>query len=144
MQLLAESTIEEKLNDLCAAIASDAEVTAAREQAEAFLADEDAVALYREVAQTQHGLHHKKHAGEAISQAEIQAFTDLRNRADAHPLVRQFSEAQETLQGIANLVNGFVTKTLEKGRVPTQEEVFSSEGGCCGGGGGGGGCGCSH
>lgn len=143
MQLLAESTIEEKLNDLCAAIASDAEVTAAREQAEAFLADEDAVALYREVAQTQHALHHKKHAGETITQGEIQTFTALRNQADAHPLVRQFSEAQETLQGIANLVNGFVTKTLEKGRVPTQEEVFSAESGCCGGGGGGG-CGCSH
>ena len=137
MQLLAESTIEEKLNDLCATIAADEEVTAAREQAEAFLADPSAVALYRELTQQEHALHQKQHSGEKLTDSEISAFSALRDRAESNPLVRQFSEAQETLQGIANLVNGFVTKTLEKGRVPTQEEVFGQQGGSCGTG-----CGC--
>ena len=59
------------------------------------------------------------------------------DQAEANPLVKHFNDAQETLQGIANMVNGFVTKTLEKGRVPTQEEVFGASSGSCGTG-----CGC--
>jgi cell fate (sporulation/competence/biofilm development) regulator YlbF (YheA/YmcA/DUF963 family) len=137
MTSLTTSALEEKLQDLCAAIAADAEVASARLQAEAFLADESAVALYRRLMQTQHELHHKQHGGEKISDADINAFSLLRDQAEANPLIQSFTEAQETLQGIANLVNGFVTKTLEKGRVPTQEEVFGSQGGGCGEG-----CGC--
>jgi cell fate (sporulation/competence/biofilm development) regulator YlbF (YheA/YmcA/DUF963 family) len=89
------------------------------------------------MAQTQQELHHKQHGGEKITDAEINAFTLLRDQAEANPLVKQFNDAQETLQGIANMVNGFVTKTLEKGRVPTQEEVFGASSGSCGTG-----CGC--
>lgn len=137
MTTLTTSELEEKLNDLCAAIAADSEVASARLQAEAFLADESSVALYRRLMQTQQELHHKQHSGETISDAEINAFSLLRDQAEANPLVQSFNEAQETLQGIANLVNGFVTKTLEKGRVPTQEEVFGNQGGSCGSG-----CGC--
>lgn len=138
MTTLTVSTLEEKLHDLCAAIVADEEVAAARLHAEAFLANDAAVALYRRLMQSQHELHHKQHSGEKISDPEIQAFSQLRDQAEANPLIQSFNEAQETLQGIANLVNGFVTKTLEKGRIPTQEEVFgSSSGGGCGSG-----CGC--
>lgn len=137
MSTLTTSELEERLNDLCAAIAADEEVSNARAQAEAFLADESAVSLYRRMAQTQQELHHKQHGGEKITNAEINAFTLLRDQAEANPLVKQFNDAQETLQGIANMVNGFVTKTLEKGRVPTQEEVFGASSGSCGTG-----CGC--
>jgi len=137
MTTLTTSELEEKLNDLCGAIAADAEVATARLHAEAFLADESAVGLYRRMAQTQQELQHKQHSGEKISEADINAFSLLRDQAEANPLIQQFNEAQETLQGIANLVHGFVTKTLEKGRVPTQEEVLGSGGGSCGTG-----CGC--
>ena len=137
MTTLTPTTLEEKLQDLCAAIAADAEVASARLQAEAFLADESAVGLYRRLMQTQHELHHKQHGGEKISDADINAFSLLRDQAEANPLIQQFTEAQQTLQGIATMVNGFVTKTLEKGRVPTDEEVFGNQGGGCGSG-----CGC--
>ncbi|MFN0125927.1 MAG: YlbF family regulator [Verrucomicrobiales bacterium] len=138
MTTLTVSTLEEKLHDLCEAIVADEEVAAARLHAEAFLADTDAVALYRRLMQSQNELHHKQHSGEKISDPEIHAFSQLRDQAEANPLIQNFNEAQETLQGIANLVNGFVTKTLEKGRIPTEEEVIgsSSSGGC------GSGCGC--
>ena len=39
MTTLTTSALEEKLNDLCAAIVADEEVASARQQAEAFLAD---------------------------------------------------------------------------------------------------------
>jgi cell fate (sporulation/competence/biofilm development) regulator YlbF (YheA/YmcA/DUF963 family) len=136
MHDLAQATIEERLNDLCAVIAADPEVTAARAQAEEFLADETAVSLYRRVAQAEQELHQRQHAGDRIPDAEIAAFAALRRDAEANPLVRSFAEAQELLQGVADLVNGFVGKTLQTGRVPTHDEVFAKQGGC------GSGCGC--
>lgn len=135
MNALALPAIEAKLNDLCAAIAANAEVIAAREKAEAFLSDEAAVDLYREVVTLGRSLEQRDRNGVMIPDADVQTFEVLQMRVDAHEGIRAFQEAQEVLQGIGNLVNGFVTKTLEKGKVPTAEEVFGS-GGC------GEGCGC--
>ena len=135
MNALALPAIEAKLNDLCAAIAANPEVMAAREKAEAFLSDEAAVELYREVITLGRSLEQRDRGGIAIPDADVQTFEVLQMRVDAHDGIRAFQEAQEVLQGIGNMVNGFVTKTLEKGKVPTAEEVF-------GGGGCGEGCGC--
>lgn len=128
---------EESLNALCAVIAANPEVQAARESAEAFLADEDAVSLYRELMNTGRDLERRHRSGQAISADEVEAFTDLQEQADGHDGIRSFNEAQEVLQQIANTVNGFVSKTLETGKVPSHEEVL-------GGGGCGEGCGCHH
>ena len=135
MTATATSAIEEQLQSLCEAIAADEEVQAARASAEAFLADEDAVNLYREVATTSHELEKRHRAGQVISDEEVQAYEELQNRADSHEGIQSFQEAQGVLQRIATMVNKHVTKTLEKGRVPTPEEM-SSGGGC------GTGCGC--
>ncbi len=131
------ATVETQLNELCAAIAGAAEIQSAREQAEAFLADEDAVGLYREMMTLGNKLHQIHHSGGEVDDAEVERFEDLRDQSDAHPGIQAFQEAQDVLQNVANFVNGFVTKTLERGRVPTHEEVFGS-GGC------GTGCGCHH
>ena len=131
-----ESSIEQKLHDLCEAIAADAEVREAREQAEAFLADADAVALYREMARANHEFEERHHSGERISDAEASRFATLRQQAESNELIRNFIGAQGVLQTVADTVNGFVTKTLEKGRIPTHDEVFAKSGGC------GSGCGC--
>lgn len=131
------ATIEDHLQNLCEAIAADEEVQAARASAEAFLSDEAAVNLYREVATTSHELEKRHRAGQVISDEEVAAYEELQNRADSHAGIQSFQEAQGVLQRIANMVNKHVTKTLEKGRVPTAEEMASS-GGC------GTGCGCHH
>lgn len=143
MTTTAVSSIEEKLHSLCQAILDDADVQQARQQAEAFLADAQAVALYREVAQTTHQFEHRHRAGEKFSEEEIARYTSLRQRAEEHPLIQGFHEAQELLQGIATTINLYVTKTLETGAIPTDEEIAAAQGGCCGGHGGGG-CGCHH
>lgn len=136
MTATTASAIQEHLQNLCQAIADDEEVQAARAKAEAFLADDDAVALYREVAESSHNLEKRHRAGAPIGNDEIQAFEELQAKADGHDAIQDFQEAQGTLQRIATLVNSYVTKTLEKGRVPAEEEI--SSGGCCGGG-----CGCN-
>ncbi len=137
MTATTASAIEEHLQQLCQAIAADEEVQAARANAEAFLADEDAVDLYRKVASTSHDLEKRHRAGAAITAVEVEAFEDLQEEADNHPGIQSFQAAQQVLQRIASRVNAFVTKTLERGRVPSEEEMAAS-GGC------GEGCGCHH
>ncbi len=128
--------IEQSLMALCQAIATEPNVRAAREQAEAFLADDAAVSLYRDVMNMGRTLEHRHRNGETISNSDVDAFEDLRDQADSHAGIKAFNEAQDVLQTVANAVNTYVTKTLEKGRVPTADEM--SSGGC------GAGCGCHH
>jgi cell fate (sporulation/competence/biofilm development) regulator YlbF (YheA/YmcA/DUF963 family) len=135
MTALALPAIENKIQELCNAIAAEPEIHAAREQAEAFLADEEAVALYRELMTLGRSLEQRDRLGESISQVDADRFEDLQDQAESHAGIRGFNDAQQVLQGVANMVNAFVSKTLEKGKVPTTDEVFG-QGGC------GEGCGC--
>ena len=135
MNALVFPAIEAKLSDLCVAISTNPEVLSARDRAEAFLADENAVGLYREVILMGRSLEQREREGAEITPIEVRSYEELQGKADAHDGIRAFSEAQSVLQGVANLVNGFVSKTLEKGRVPSHEEVFGGSG--CGEG-----CGC--
>ena len=129
--------ITAQLESLCAAIAADPDVMAAREDAETFLENEQAVALYRDVVTLGRSLEQRHRSGAELDEEEIGRFQELQAKADADEDITAFTTAQEVLQKVANLVNGFVTKTLEKGRVPTQEEVAGKSGGSCGEG-----CGC--
>lgn len=133
-QLLAPALVSQ-IDALCAAIVADPDVQKAREQAEAFLADEAAVNLYREVMTLGRTLEQRHRGGQKLDTNEVNRFQDLQDQADAHEGIQAFVAAQDVLQQVANHVNGFVTKTLEKGSVPTAEEVFGA-GGC------GEGCGC--
>lgn len=135
MPTLAPS-IEESLKALCQAIAAEPAVRTARDQAEAFLADDAAVSLYRDVMNLGRTLEQRHRNGETITADEVDTFEDLREKADAHDGIQAFNDAQDVLQAIANTVNTYITKTLEKGRVPAAEEL--SSGGC------GAGCGCHH
>jgi cell fate (sporulation/competence/biofilm development) regulator YlbF (YheA/YmcA/DUF963 family) len=135
MSVLAHS-IEESLLSLCRAIAAEPAVQSARDRAEAFLADDGAVSLYRDVMNMGRTLENRHGSGESITTDEVNAFEDLRDRASADSRIRAFNEAQDALQAIATAVNTYVAKTLEKGRVPAPEEL--SSGGC------GSGCGCHH
>lgn len=135
MNAMLAPAITSHIEALCAAIASDPDVKAARDQAESFLADEDAVTLYRDVMTMGRSLEQRHRGGQKLDAEEVSRFQDLQDKADAHEGIQAFVAAQDVLQEVANHVNGFVTKTLEKGRVPSAEEVFGS-GGC------GEGCGC--
>jgi cell fate (sporulation/competence/biofilm development) regulator YlbF (YheA/YmcA/DUF963 family) len=129
--------ITAQIESLCAIIAADPEVQSAREAAEAFLADDQAVSLYREVMTLGRTLEQRHRSGAELEAEELARFQSLQDQADRHDGIQSFMAAQDALQAVANTVNGFITKTLEKGRVPALDEVMGG-GGCCGGGG----CGC--
>lgn len=129
--------ITAQIESLCAIIAADPEIQSARGAAEAFLADDQAVALYREVMNLGRSLEQRHRSGVELEAADLARFQDLQDQADQHEGIQSFMAAQDALQAVANTVNGFITKTLEKGSVPALDEVMGG-GGCCGGGG----CGC--
>jgi cell fate (sporulation/competence/biofilm development) regulator YlbF (YheA/YmcA/DUF963 family) len=131
--------IEERLKALCDAIAEDSALKNARAQAEAFLADEDAVDLYRELMGKTREMNHRQHHGEEIDDAEVQQLVELKHAADHHNGIKSFHAAQDALQGVAEVVSAFVSRTLESGVVPTIEEVTAEEEGGCGHG-----CGCHN
>lgn len=127
--------ITAQIESLCAAIAADPEVQSARVAAEAFLADDQAVTLYREVMNLGRTLEQRHRSGVELEAGDLARFQSLQDQADQHEGIQRFMAAQDSLQTVANTVNGFITKTLEKGSVPDLDEVMG--GGCCGGG-----CGC--
>ncbi|HAL70429.1 MAG TPA: hypothetical protein DCP71_01485 [Verrucomicrobiales bacterium] len=135
MNAAIDPIIASHIEALCAAIAADPEVQAARNQAESFLADEGAVSLYRDVMTLGRSLEQRHRSGAEMEPSEVSRFQSLQDQADASEVIQSFMAAQDLLQDVANKVNGFVTKTLEKGRVPTHDEVFGQAG--CGEG-----CGC--
>ena len=129
------ATIEAKLKELCTAIAQDAELQTARQQAEAFLADEEAVDLYRDLMSRSRDMQHRQRNGEDIHDEDVQQLVELKHAADNHSAIQSFHSAQDTLQGVAEMVSAYVSKTLENGKVPTEEDLAPA-GGC------GAGCGC--
>jgi cell fate (sporulation/competence/biofilm development) regulator YlbF (YheA/YmcA/DUF963 family) len=135
MSTAIPASIETPLQALCNAIANAPEIQAARVNAEAFLADDNAVSLYRDMMTLGSQLQQQHRSGAELDEGEVERFEKLRSDSNNHPAIQSFHDAQDILQGVANAINGFVSKTLEKGSVPTAEEVF-------GGGGCGEGCGC--
>ncbi len=139
MSTTAATTIEDKIQELCQAIVDDAEVTAARDRAEAFLADDEAVALYRRMTNLGRTIHQRQHEGVQPSLSEVTEFNNLQAMCGSHPGVTDFMEARQILQGIVEMVNGYVSFTIEKGRIPEEAELWGQDEG---GGGCGEGCGC--
>jgi cell fate (sporulation/competence/biofilm development) regulator YlbF (YheA/YmcA/DUF963 family) len=127
--------IQSKIIDLCNTLVADTDVQQARVQAEAFLADEGAVNLYKQMASMGRALHQKQHQGVEPDDAEIARFNDLQDRCEASEIISGFLGAQDVLQSVSEAVNAFVGRTLESGRVPTAEELAKK--GSCGEG-----CGC--
>lgn len=133
--MTASPLIQSKIIELCEALVADVDVKNARLQAETFLADDGAMALYREMATLGRALHQKQHHGEEPTGEEITRFNGLQDRCEANTVITAFLSAQEVLSGMAETVNAFVGKSLESGSVPSAEEMVK-KGGC------GEGCGC--
>ncbi len=130
-----ESSVSAKTRELCETILNDPGYQGLRQKIETFLADEGAKELYRNLAEKGEHLQHKQQQGVQLSREEIADYEKDRDAMIANPVAAAFIEAQQNMQKVQETVGQYVSKTLELGRVPTDEEM---EGGC------GHGCGCSH
>jgi cell fate (sporulation/competence/biofilm development) regulator YlbF (YheA/YmcA/DUF963 family) len=134
--LTAETTIDEKIQDLCEAILGDSEYQERASHIEALLADPDSKADYVNFAQKGDEMHQKQHSGQEVTDGDLDEYEVLRKAAEDNPMVKSFMDAQSELNALHQKVSKYVSKTIENGKVPTTEEMNAKEG-CCGGG-----CGC--
>jgi cell fate (sporulation/competence/biofilm development) regulator YlbF (YheA/YmcA/DUF963 family) len=131
-----ESAVAEKTKELCEAILQDPGYLGMRRKIETFLANDSAKELYRNLAEKGEHLQHKQQQGVNLSPAEIAEYEKERDALVGNPIAAGFIEAQQSMHSVQENVNQYISKTLELGRVPTEEEM---DGGGCGHG-----CGCSH
>lgn len=129
----------DKIRELCEALIADENVVAARARVERFLGDPAATASYAKLVEKSEELQRKEMSGTAITEEEGKAFEDLRRSTLTEPAVQSFMEARGMLQEMESFIMAYVSRTLELGRIPRENELTSGGGG---GGGCGEGCGC--
>src|SRR5262245_35770879 len=136
MQTISSSPLIDKTRELCQTILNQPEYQAIRQQIEAFMGSEDAKAQYQLLSEKGEYLQHKQNQGVRLSDEEVAAFEQERERFFSNPVARGFADAQQQMHKMQETVSQYVGKTFELGRVPEPDD-FSS-GGC------GPSCGCGH
>ncbi len=130
------NTILEKTRELCATIVAEPGMTAIRQRISTFMADDQARAQYESLMNKGQALQEKQQRSLPLAGEEISAFEREREALLANPVATGFLDAQQELHEIQESIQKHVSKTLELGRVPTEDDL--SEGSC------GHGCGCHH
>jgi cell fate (sporulation/competence/biofilm development) regulator YlbF (YheA/YmcA/DUF963 family) len=128
------TTIEEKTQELCAAIVAQPEMIAIRGRIDSFMADTDARGKYEALMNKGRELQEKQHHGQPLPPAEIAAFEKDRETLLKNPVATGFLDAQEQLHTIQSSIQKRISKTIELGRLPVAADL--EEGSC------GEGCGC--
>jgi cell fate (sporulation/competence/biofilm development) regulator YlbF (YheA/YmcA/DUF963 family) len=137
METITEETIVlQKTKELCQAILDQPNMQSARERIDAFMADEKSRAQYEDLMNRGQSLQQKQQSSTPPTGAEVAEFEKKREALLENTVARGFLDAQEELHSVSETVSQYVSKTLELGKVPTEEDL--------GGGGCGSGCGCHH
>jgi cell fate (sporulation/competence/biofilm development) regulator YlbF (YheA/YmcA/DUF963 family) len=136
-EIQTEDAVVQKTRELCETIVQQPQFQSIRQRVESFLADPDAQRQYEMLSDTGQQLHDKQHQGQELTSAEIAAFDKQRDAFFLNPVAKGFMDAQEEMRQIQGQITQYVSKTLELGHPPAEEEL--SGGGSCGSG-----CGCHH
>src|SRR6266550_4076738 len=137
METMTEnSTVLNKTKELCQAILEEPNMSSIRERMDAFMGNEEARTLYDGLVTKGQALQQKQQLSMPLSGEEVAEFEQHRTTLFNNPVAKGFLDAQEELHQVQESVQHYVSKTLELGRLPTDEEM---NGGSCGHG-----CGCSH
>lgn len=135
MQTMIEETpVMQKTKELCQAIVEQPNMQSIRQRIDAFMADEKTRAQYDGLMTKGQALQQKQQMSMPVSDAEVADFEQHRESLLGNSVARGFLDAQEELHQVQESVQQYVSKTLELGRVPSDEEM---SGGSCGHG-----CGC--
>jgi cell fate (sporulation/competence/biofilm development) regulator YlbF (YheA/YmcA/DUF963 family) len=133
---IEETLITQKTKELCQAILDQPNMVAARQAIENFIANDPAKAQYESLMAKGQTLQQKQQKSQPLSPDEIAAFETDREALMKNPVARGFLDAQQELHEVHETINQYVSKTLELGRIPADEDF---ESGSCGHG-----CGCGH
>jgi cell fate (sporulation/competence/biofilm development) regulator YlbF (YheA/YmcA/DUF963 family) len=131
-----DDAILQKTKELCQTIVDQPEFQAVRRQVDAFMASEESKSQYQLLVEKGEALQHKQQTGMPLSHDEIAAFEKQRDLLINNPIAKGFLDAQQEIHKVQESVGQYVSKTLELGRIPTDEDFPSDS---CGHG-----CGCHH
>ena len=134
--LIQETPVIQKTKELCQALLDQPNMLDIRRRVDAFMGDESARAAYDLVMTKGEALEQKQQLSVPLTGEEIADFEQHRDALMQNPVAREFLVAQDELQTVQSSIHKYVSKTLELGRVPSDEDM--DEGSC------GHGCGCHH
>jgi cell fate (sporulation/competence/biofilm development) regulator YlbF (YheA/YmcA/DUF963 family) len=133
---IEESPVIQKTKELCQTLLDEPDMRSIRQRIDAFMADQKARNQYEELVNKGQTLQQKQQNALPVTGEEINEFEQQREALLNNTVARGFLDAQEELHEIQESIHKYVDKTLELGRLPTDEEM--SQGSC------GSGCGCGH
>ena len=131
-----ENEITQKTKELCQVILDHPSTRAALARIETFLADAKSREHYEGVMAKGQELQQKQQRSVTLTSKEISDFEKDRDALLRNPVARAFLDAQEELHQVQESIHKYVNKTLELGRLPSEQEMESSS---CGQG-----CSCGH
>ena len=134
---IEETPITRKTRELCQAILDEPSIRAVRERIDTFMADEKTRAQYDGLVAKGQALQQKQQMSTPLTGEEISDFEQHRDSLLKNPVAREFLDAQQELHEVRESIHKYVNKTLELGRLPSEEELTES---CCSNDG----CGCGH
>jgi cell fate (sporulation/competence/biofilm development) regulator YlbF (YheA/YmcA/DUF963 family) len=132
---IEETAVLQKTRELCQTILDQPEMQALRQRIDTFMGDESARAQYDGLVAKGQALQQKQQNSLPLSGEEVSDFEQHREALLTNPVARGFLDAQEELHQVRESIHQYVNKTLELGRMPTEEDMHSGDG--CGHG-----CGC--
>jgi cell fate (sporulation/competence/biofilm development) regulator YlbF (YheA/YmcA/DUF963 family) len=131
--LIEDAPVMQKTQDLCRTILESPNMISIRSRIDAFMADEKARTQYDELVSNGQALQEKQQQSLPLSGEEITNFEQCRESLFQNPVARGFLDAQEELHQLREGVTKYVNKTLELGRMPSDEDFESCGHGCnCG------------
>jgi cell fate (sporulation/competence/biofilm development) regulator YlbF (YheA/YmcA/DUF963 family) len=133
---IEETPVMQKTRELCQTILDQPNMLSIRQRIDAFMGDEKTRGQYDSLVNKGQSLQQKQQMAVALTGDEIAEFEHERDSLMKNQVARDFMDAQEELHQVQQSVHQYVNKTLELGRLPTEEEL---SGGSCGHG-----CGCGH
>jgi cell fate (sporulation/competence/biofilm development) regulator YlbF (YheA/YmcA/DUF963 family) len=101
------------------------------------MADEKTRAQYDGLISKGQALQQKQQMSQPLTGEEISDFEQHRDSLLKNPVASGFLDAQQELHQVQESIHKYVSKTIELGRLPSEEELNS---GCCGDHS----CGCEH
>ena len=134
---MEETLIARKTRELCQAILDEPSVKALRQSIDSFMADEQTREQYEDLVAKGQALQEKQQGSVPLTGEEISDFEQHRDALLKNPVASSFLDAQHELQQVQESIHQHVRKTIELGRLPSEEELSQS---CCGHDG----CSCGH
>jgi cell fate (sporulation/competence/biofilm development) regulator YlbF (YheA/YmcA/DUF963 family) len=133
---VTESPVMQKTRELCQTILDHPDMQSIRQRIDAFMGDEKTRTEYENLVSKGQALQQKQQNSTPLSGEEVADFENHRDVLLQNPTARAFLDAQEELHDVQKSVQRYVNRTLELGRLPTEDEMNNSS---CGHG-----CDCGH